>query len=263
MAWIRLSDNYMRDEKVQALTDGAFRLWHEGLAYCRQQQTDGLISFPVMRNFVSFTKGREKQLASPLREGMDPLWELIPRLGYKVHNYLVWNPSKDEENERRAESRDRMRGLRERRVQKGVAPPPRSSEVRANSAQTSLDVLERRGEGSGSLSEKGSGEKPVAALVDDALGDRARELIEHYRDEWYPKYRHGARLRLLVNAVTFGDACDLCRTWDDPRLEKLARIVLTTDESFIAGTDRSFKIFAMKASWADDRLSEIEHGRAS
>jgi hypothetical protein len=41
-------------------------------------------------------------------------------------------------------------------------------------------------------------------------------------------------------------------------LEKLAKIVLTTDDPFIAGTDRSFKIFALKASWADDRLRQWE-----
>ncbi len=51
-------------------------------------------------------------------------------------------------------------------------------------------------------------------------------------------------------------------TWDDARIEKLAKIILTTDDPFVAGTDRSFRIFALKASWADDRLRvwEQEHG---
>lgn len=91
---------------------------------------------------------------------------------------------------------------------------------------------------------------------------RAGQLIEHYRDEWYPKHRHGARLRLVGNALEFQDACSLVDTWDDARLEKLAQIVLTTDDEFISRTDRSFKIFAMKATWADDRLKqwEQEHG---
>ena len=54
------------------------------------------------------------------------------------------------------------------------------------------------------------------------------------------------------------EACDLCRHWDDGRLEKLAVLVLVTDDPFIEKTDRSFKIFAMKASWADDRLRQWE-----
>ena len=38
----------------------------------------------------------------------------------------------------------------------------------------------------------------------------------------------------------------------------LAVLVLTTDDPFIAKTDRGFKIFAMKASWADDKLTQWE-----
>jgi hypothetical protein len=122
MPWIRLSDDYLGDEKISALSHGGFRLWHEGLAHCRRHQTDGLIPFSIMRQLPTFSKSREKELATPLREGLAPLWDLIPKMGYKVHNYLEWNPSKECEQERRAESRDRMRGWRdrERRVTKGT-----------------------------------------------------------------------------------------------------------------------------------------------
>ena len=94
-------------------------------------------------------------------------------------------------------------------------------------------------------------------VSDDELGDRARELLEHY-GEWYREERHGARLRLIQNALTFQDALTLVETWDDARLEKLARLVLTTDDPFISGTDRGFKIFALKASWADNLLRAWE-----
>ena len=42
------------------------------------------------------------------------------------------------------------------------------------------------------------------------------------------------------------------------RLEKLARLVLSTDDEFISRTDRGWKIFVLKASWADDRLRQWE-----
>ncbi len=60
------------------------------------------------------------------------------------------------------------------------------------------------------------------------------------------------------------DALSLVPLWDDARLDKLAVLVLTTDDPWIANTDRGFKIFAMKATWADDRLKqwETEHGVA-
>jgi hypothetical protein len=112
--WIRLSDNYIEDEKFQALTDRAFRLWHEAMAYCRRHQTDGLIPFAIMRGFRSFSKTCEKQLSTPTREGLAPLWESIPATGYKVHNYLSWNLSKEEENNERAGAAARMRKFRAR-----------------------------------------------------------------------------------------------------------------------------------------------------
>lgn len=114
MPWIRLSDNYIEDEKFDALSDRSFRLWHEAMAYCRRHQTDGLIPFAIMRRFKSYSKGSEKQLGSPVRDGLAPLWELIPDLGYKVHKYLDWNLSKEEENNERAGAAARMRKFRAR-----------------------------------------------------------------------------------------------------------------------------------------------------
>lgn len=107
------------------------------------------------------------------------------------------------------------------------------------------------------LPEKESEEKPP----EEPIEARAGRLLESYAG-WYQRFRHGARLRLLRNALEFGEACQLCELWDDARLEKLAQIVLTTNDEFIAGTDRSFKIFALKASWADDRLRAAESGAA-
>jgi hypothetical protein len=96
-------------------------------------------------------------------------------------------------------------------------------------------------------------------ITDEDLGERARELLEHY-SVWFTEIR-GAKLRLLRNALEFQEACDLCALWDDDRLEKLAKIVLTTDDGYISGTDRGWKIFARKATWADERLATWERSR--
>ena len=86
-------------------------------------------------------------------------------------------------------------------------------------------------------------------------------LLESY-PVWFASERHGARIPLLGGSLQFQEALNLCQTWDDGRLEKLARLVLSTDDPFIAGTDRGWKIFVLKASWADDRLRQWEqaHG---
>jgi len=90
------------------------------------------------------------------------------------------------------------------------------------------------------------------------ITQRAGRLIQRY-SELYTEHRHGARLRLVGNTLEFQDACALVKLWDDARLEKLAVLVLTTDdEPYIQRSDRGFKIFSLKASWADGRLSEWE-----
>lgn len=97
---------------------------------------------------------------------------------------------------------------------------------------------------------------PRMAIVDDEIAKRGAWLVERY-GELYRQHRHGARYRQRPN-LDWVEGCDLCRIWDNARLEKLAVLVLTTDDGWISRTDRSFKIFAMKASWADDRLRQWE-----
>lgn len=142
MAWIRLSDNYVDHPKFQALSDGSFRLWHEAMSFCRRHQSDGFFSFGVMKGFRHYSKAREKQLATPHAAGANPLWCLVPGGGYTVHDYLEWNPSKDEENERRAESKERMRLIRERRNRPGIPPSVHTNTLQTTPLERSQVVLD-------------------------------------------------------------------------------------------------------------------------
>jgi hypothetical protein len=90
-----------------------------------------------------------------------------------------------------------------------------------------------------------------------AVADRAGALLEAYR-AWFTELRAGARLLLTASPLDWSKACDLCALWDDPTLEKLARIFLTTDDEWISHTGREFSVFALKASWCDGRLREWE-----
>lgn len=98
---------------------------------------------------------------------------------------------------------------------------------------------------------------PSNSLVDPEIAARAGMLVERY-GELFALHRRGARHRARPS-LDWSEACDLCRLWDDGRLEKLAVIVLTTDDPWISNTDRSFKIFALKATWADERLAAWAH----
>jgi len=256
MAWIRLSDDYTDHPKFDSLSDGAFRLWHQAMGFCRKFQTDGVMPLATVRKFKAYSAKRLGELTTPWQPGEQPLWHAEGDT-VTVHHYLQWNLSKEAETAERDAAAERMR--RKRRVGDspfGRSSPPRSGEQRG---ERSPDVLGR--EGNGSVQEKGSGEKPLGSLVDDGLAARAGALLRRYA-VLYPIHRHGAKLRLVGSPLEFQDACSLCGVWDDPTLDKLAVIVLTTDDPFVSGTDRSFKIFAMKASWADDLLRawEAEHG---
>ena len=139
------------------------------------------------------------------------------------------------------------------------SPQPTSS--KAEAMPTVRIGKERLGKEGIGLEGKGA---PIPSVVlartvtdDERLGDRARELLESY-PVWYAAERHGARLPILGGSLQFQEALTLCRTWDDARLEKLARVVLTTDDDYVSRTDRGWKIFTLKASWADDRLRQWE-----
>lgn len=136
-----------------------------------------------------------------------------------------------------------------------ILPEPSPSLARARPRETA------NANAKANASSEGERERKPDA---DAIADRARWLLEQY-PEWYREERHGARLRLLGGPIDFQDACSLVSTWGNARLEQIARIVLTTDDDpFIVRSDRGFKIFVTKASWADDRLKawELENGVA-
>lgn len=251
MAWIRLSDDYINDEKIDALSDGAFRLWHEAMAYCRRHQTDGSIPFTILRRFRSFTKRREKQLATPVREGLAPLWELVPAMGYRVHNYLNWNLSKEEETNERAGAAARMRKFRGRKE-----PPDQPAGYAVTNGVTN-------GATNGEVPDRiGKEEEVLQKELSDDFPERAGRLRQETYPRLYAKYRNGARLALFANSIEFQDALVLVQQWTDERLEKLATLVLTTDDPWISGTDRGFKVFVKKATWADERLAAWEAEKA-
>jgi len=100
-------------------------------------------------------------------------------------------------------------------------------------------------------------------FVDETLTARAGEFIRHYRDDLYPAHRKGARY-LGSEHRDYLAAVQLCQTWDDARLEKLAICFLTSDHDFAANGSRTIPQMKALASWLDGRLAEWEaaHGAA-
>lgn len=99
-------------------------------------------------------------------------------------------------------------------------------------------------------------EARITPIESDEHAERAGNLVRRY-GTLYSQHRHGAIHRQRP-ALDYHEAISLVKLWPDDRLDKLAVLVLTTDDEWITRTDRSFKIFALKATWADARLAAWE-----
>ncbi len=97
--------------------------------------------------------------------------------------------------------------------------------------------------------------------TDPELAERAGRFCERYA-ELYAIHRRGARY-LPKPMRDYVVACQLCAVWDNARLEQLAMVFLLCEEPFAQSGSRTIGQFAAMASWADDRLREVEEGRRS
>jgi len=98
--------------------------------------------------------------------------------------------------------------------------------------------------------------EPEAVPEPSPEEERAARLLERYA-VLFQEHRRGAVYRARPH-LDFPEAIELVKLWSDDRLDRLAVLVLTTDDPWISKTDRAFKIFATKATWADDRLRQWE-----
>lgn len=99
MVWVRFDDGFAEHMKVSQLSDAAFRLHVSAILYCGRNLTDGLITTGNLRNLPS-----TKRLVAELVKAR--VWEDGPG-GYVIHDYLDYNPSREEvlaAREQRAEA---------------------------------------------------------------------------------------------------------------------------------------------------------------
>lgn len=104
MAWVKLDDGFDEDQKVEGLSDRAFRVYVSGLTYAARRLTDGAISAERARHL----KATPKVVAELVDAG---LWR--PKgLGFVINDFLDYNPSRDEVQARRKENAERLRKWR-------------------------------------------------------------------------------------------------------------------------------------------------------
>lgn len=152
---IALDDNIEDHPKFVGLSNDAFALWVRGIGYCRRNLTDGFIP-----EAAALTRARSKNPKKTIDEltaapvslpESSPLWVKVPG-GYRVHDYLQWNPSKADVEAKVQANREKGRkgGLASGRTRSEAASKHIASTNDEANANQSRSRLLRVGFASGS-----------------------------------------------------------------------------------------------------------------
>lgn len=135
MGWVRISDDFYDHEKFQGLTVLGDSVWVRGLAYANRNLTDGVLTARAARGLVDtsrlgiYTGTHSGRDATP-QDGIDELlaadlWHgdghgcpdcEQPGPGrYVIHDFLRYQPSRAEVQEKRAGGAERVRQWRQRK----------------------------------------------------------------------------------------------------------------------------------------------------
>ena len=110
MPFLNLDDNFADHPKVDALSDGAFRLHVAGLLYVSKHMTDGFIPAHRVSRLTRTYKPRH------LTELMEARLWLPADAGHRIHDYLDWNRSREQIET----DRERLRKVRSEAGKKGA-----------------------------------------------------------------------------------------------------------------------------------------------
>lgn len=109
MAHAQLDDLFGDHPKIAGLSDAAFRLHTLGILYCARHLTDGVIAADEVPRLVR--RYRKAALVELVERG---LWLDVLGGAFSIHDYLDWNPSRDEVERRREAAAKRKRKWAER-----------------------------------------------------------------------------------------------------------------------------------------------------
>lgn len=113
MAWAKFDDSFYDHPKVMQVLSTepmALVLHIRAITYCARHQTDGKLLPNVVESLVPLQRDREGQVSALIDAGM--WYDHEGR--FFVHDYLDYNPSRDETAERRKQERERKAESRKR-----------------------------------------------------------------------------------------------------------------------------------------------------
>lgn len=108
MPWARFDDNYPNNRKVRPLSDAAYRLDSSAICWSNANLTDG------------FVRDDELEVVSDVKKPRPAVEELVLRgrwdkteAGWQIHDFLDYNPSREQVLAERAKAAERQRKARE------------------------------------------------------------------------------------------------------------------------------------------------------
>ncbi|MFJ6566260.1 hypothetical protein ACIQNU_02480 [Streptomyces sp. NPDC091292] len=129
MPWVKLDDRFPSHRKVALLSDRAFRLHVSALCWCAENLTDGCIAereLPLVAK-VRAVKVTAKQLEDA------GLWDRVDD-GWQIHDYLEYNPSREQVLAERKRNAARQEAFRRRKNGKPI--PPDGSDAPSNNGRS-------------------------------------------------------------------------------------------------------------------------------
>lgn len=120
MTWVRFDDQYPIHDKVEDISDGAYRLNTNAIFWCSRNTTDGLVRERKLTSILPRARNHTRLVAELVDAG---LWEPTEG-GWIVHDYLEYQPSKKKVVAEREAAAERQKRWRDKRVSNGVTNGP-------------------------------------------------------------------------------------------------------------------------------------------
>ena len=116
MTWTKLDDSFPEHPKIDALSDGAFRLHVSAICWSCKLLTDGFIPTEKANRLTPRYKPAHLTELTTNRPPHDqPLWEKVEG-GWRIHDFLGYQQSAAQVKAERAENAERQRRWREARA---------------------------------------------------------------------------------------------------------------------------------------------------
>jgi hypothetical protein len=119
MPWVKLDDRFPSHRKVALLSDRAFRLHVSAICWCAENLTDGRIGDKELA-LVAHIRGIKATAKELEKAGA---WDRTDD-GWVIHNYLDYNPSREQVLLDRKKNAERQERFRQRKNGKPTPPKP-------------------------------------------------------------------------------------------------------------------------------------------